>query len=88
MEMGSSEAIKQAVMANMGVSFLSEHILALELANGLITVPKVEGLPLMRHWHIVSAACKQLSPAATAFRQFVLSEGKAHIGKMQLPLAR
>ncbi|MEE9333561.1 MAG: LysR substrate-binding domain-containing protein [Granulosicoccaceae bacterium] len=84
MEMGSSEAIKQAVIANMGVSFLSQHILAQECANGSLIVPKVEGLPLMRHWHIVSAASKQLSPAASAFRQFVLKDGEAHIDDMQL----
>ena len=79
MEMGSTEAIKQAVMAGMGVSFVSLHTVGLEVANGLIAVPEVEGLPLMRRWHVVNAAGKLLSPAAEAFRYFVLERGEAHL---------
>ena len=82
MEMPSNEAIKQAVMAGMGVSLLSMHTIGLELDSGLIAAPTVEGLPLMRRWNIVSAAAKQLSPAAEAFRYFVLDRGEAHLAKM------
>lgn len=82
MEMPSNEAIKQAVMAGMGVSLLSLHTLALELSNGLIATPTVEGLPVIRRWHVVNAAAKQLSPAAEAFRYFVLERGEAHLASM------
>jgi DNA-binding transcriptional LysR family regulator len=82
MEMPSNEAIKQAVMAGMGVSLLSLHTLALELSHGLIAVPVVEGLPLIRRWNLVNAASKQLSPAAEAFRYFVLEHGEAHLASM------
>lgn len=79
MEMPSNEAIKQAVMAGMGVSLLSLHTIALELDNGLIAVPAVEGLPLMRRWHVVHVAGKYLSPAAEAFRYFMLEHAEAHL---------
>jgi DNA-binding transcriptional LysR family regulator len=82
MEMPSNEAIKQAVMAGMGVSLLSLHTIGLELNSGLIAVPSVEGLPMMRRWNIVNAAAKQLSPAAEAFRYFVLDRGEAHLAKL------
>ena len=87
MEMPSNEAIKQAVMAGMGVSLLSLHTLALELRDGLIATPSVEGLPLMRRWNIVNTAGKQLSPSAEAFRYFVLGHGEAHLAAMFQPTA-
>ncbi|MDZ7592499.1 MAG: LysR family transcriptional regulator [Rubrivivax sp.] len=85
MEMPSNEAIKQAVMAGMGVSLLSLHTIGLELNSGLIAVPTVEDLPLMRRWNIVNRAAKQLSPSAEAFRYFVLSHGEAHLAGMFNP---
>src|SRR5437870_245116 len=71
-EMPSNETIKQAVMANMAVSMLSMHTMALELNAGLIKLLEVEGLPLLRRWHIINLRAKLLSPAAEAFRYFVL----------------
>src|SRR5574337_53080 len=82
MEMDSTEAIKQAVMAGMGVSLLSLHTVGLERRLGLIAVPQVEGLPLMRRWHVVSAAARLLSPAAEAFRYFMLERGEAQLAAM------
>jgi LysR family transcriptional regulator, low CO2-responsive transcriptional regulator len=82
MEMPSNEAIKQAVMAGMGVSLMSLHTIALELQHRLIATPATQGLPLMRRWHVVNAAAKLLSPAAEAFRYFVLERGEAHLATM------
>jgi DNA-binding transcriptional LysR family regulator len=82
MEMPSNEAIKQAVMAGMGVSLLSLHTIGLEWQGGLIATPAVEGLPLMRRWNIVNRAARLLSPAAEAFRYFVLDHGEAHLAAM------
>src|ERR1700719_3361602 len=53
MQMSSNEAIKQAVMAGMGVALLSLHTVGLELDHHLIAAPDVEGLPVMRRWHVV-----------------------------------
>ena len=73
------ENIKQAVMAGMGVSLLSLHTLGLELGHRLIASPETEGLPIMRRWHVVKALAKTLSPAAEAFRYFVLERGEAFL---------
>ena len=82
MEMTSNETIKQAVMAGMGVSLLSLHTIAFELSHGTIATPEVEGLPVMRRWHVVNNLGKLLSPPAEAFRYFVLEHGQAHLAAM------
>lgn len=79
MQMSSNEAIKQAVMAGMGIALLSLHTIGLELSHKLITTPDVEGLPVMRRWHVVTTPAKTLSPAAEAFRYFVLERGEAFL---------
>ena len=79
MQMSSNEAIKQAVMSGMGVALLSLHTLGLELEYKLIATPHVEGLPVMRRWHVVNNLAKSLSPAAEAFRYFVLERGEAFL---------
>jgi DNA-binding transcriptional LysR family regulator len=72
MEMSSNEAIKQAVQAGLGLGILSLQTLEMELALKRLVVLKVEGFPIMRHWYIVHRADKRLSPAAQAFKAFVL----------------
>jgi LysR family transcriptional regulator, low CO2-responsive transcriptional regulator len=86
-EMPSNETIKQAVMANMGVSFLSLHTMRLEIGAGVIRLLDVEGLPLMRLWHIVNMHAKVLSPAAEAFRYFVLERGQQMLAEERTPPA-
>jgi DNA-binding transcriptional LysR family regulator len=81
MQMSSNEAIKQAVMAGMGISLLSLHTVGLELEHHLIASPDTEGLPVMRRWHVVNAHAKTLSPAAEAFRYFILEHGEAFLAK-------
>ncbi len=81
MQMSSNEAIKQAVMAGMGISLLSLHTLGLELDHGLIAVPEVQGLPVMRRWHVVNNLSKTLSPAAEAFRYFILERGESFLAE-------
>jgi DNA-binding transcriptional LysR family regulator len=81
MEMTSNETIKQAVMAGMGISFLSLHTVGLELKAGLIAVPDIEGLPLAKRWYIVNTLAKTLSPAAEAFRYFMLEEAERFLAQ-------
>jgi LysR family transcriptional regulator, low CO2-responsive transcriptional regulator len=76
LEMASNETIKQAVMAGMGVSFLSRHTLDLELQTGRLAVLDVRGTPVIRHWHVAHLANKRLSPTAAAFRDYVLVHGR------------
>ena len=85
MEMPSNETIKQAVMAGMGLSFLSLHTLGLELRTRLIEIVPVEGCPLVRTWNIVHLQSKVLSPAAEALRYFILEHGEAHLAEHDRP---
>jgi DNA-binding transcriptional LysR family regulator len=80
-EMHSNETIKQAVMAGMGIAFLSGHAVVIELAAGHLIVLPVEGLPVHREWNVVHRAGKVLSPAAAAFRAFVLEEGSRFLAR-------
>jgi len=76
MELGSSEAIKQAVMAGLGLSVLSLHNLRLELASGHVVVLDVEEFPLKRRWYAVHLKDKKLSLVARTFLDFLLKQGK------------
>ncbi len=74
MQMASNETIKQAVIAGLGLSFLSRHTLGLELAAGRLVALDVVGMPLLREWYVVHLAPKRLSPVASACRAFILAE--------------
>jgi len=76
MEMSSNEAIKQAVQAGLGLGILSLQTLEMELALKRLAVLAVEGFPIMRHWYVVHRADKRLSPAAQAFKDFVLEPAR------------
>ncbi|HYN61780.1 MAG TPA: LysR substrate-binding domain-containing protein [Rubrivivax sp.] len=86
MEMSSNETIKQAVMAGLGLSFLSLHTMGLELRSGLLHLLDIEGAPVMRMWNVVHLASKLLSPAAEAFRYFIIEQGEAHLRAHDAPL--
>ena len=75
MEMASNETIKQAVIAGMGIAFLSAHTVGLELKAGKLVVLDVAGLPIVRQWFVIQLKTKRLSPVAAAFRAFLLDQG-------------
>ena len=79
MEMPSNETIKQAVMAGLGLSFLSLHTVGLELNNGLLAILPVEHAPVVRNWYVVQPSSKPLSPPAERFRTFMIEHGQAHL---------
>ncbi|MGB4812673.1 MAG: LysR substrate-binding domain-containing protein [Methylophilaceae bacterium] len=77
-EITGNETIKQAVIANLGVSFVSSHTIVQELANKQLTILEVEDTPVMREWHVVIPNKREASLAVDVFRQFVLD----HVGKI------
>jgi LysR family transcriptional regulator, low CO2-responsive transcriptional regulator len=74
METDTTEAIKQAVQAGMGLGIMSIHTAELELATSRLNVLDVQGFPIIRYWHIVNRKNKRLSGVAQAFKEFLLKE--------------
>ncbi|MGO9173718.1 MAG: LysR family transcriptional regulator [Rhodomicrobium sp.] len=75
MEIGSNETIKQAVIAGLGIAFISAHTIAREIADGRLTALNVQGLPIVRKWYVVRLREKAVMPAAEAMWRFLASEG-------------
>jgi len=78
-EMTSNEAIKQAVEAGLGLGIVSIHTLELELETKRLQILDVIDFPIQRYWYIMQCKGKRLSPAAQAFRSFVLEQAKEFI---------
>ena len=74
MELGSSEAIKQGVMAGLGLAVLSLHSLRLEQAAHKLVVLDVEGFPVKRRWYAVHPKGKKLSLVSRTFLDYILAE--------------
>ena len=85
MVMSSNESIKQAVMADLGISFVSLHTVGLEVSTGKLMVLDIDETPISRAWHVVALNKGNPSGAAEAFRYFVLEHGagifEEHFGK-------
>lgn len=77
MVLPSNETIKQAVMANLGLAFISRHTIALELEGGYLQVLPVQGTPVMRDWHAVRRTGKPLTPMLQAFESLLIESGQA-----------
>jgi DNA-binding transcriptional LysR family regulator len=78
MELGSNEAIKQAVAGGLGIAALSAHTLALERHAQELVVLDVQGFPIPRLWYLAYPREKPLSVVAQAFLDFMQAECKAH----------
>jgi len=76
LELGSNEAIKQAIVGGLGISVLSLHTLALVVPSHQLAILDVQGFPIRLHWHLAYSAGKQLSVVASAFLDYLQTEGK------------
>ena len=79
MEMSSNEAIKQAVMAGLGLSFISQHTLGSEIASKKLAILNVSGMPVMRHWFLVRHRSKNVTSAMTSLWDFIVSYAPAYL---------
>jgi DNA-binding transcriptional LysR family regulator len=70
MELSTNEAIKQAILAGLGVSIMSRYTLGLEVEQDQLVTLDVDGFPLERHWYFVYPIGKQLPVVAQAFMDF------------------
>src|SRR5262245_58179050 len=71
MELDHTEAIKQAVMADLGVAFVSVHAIRREVASGHLAGVRLAGVPIRRHFHVIHHEARTLGPSARAFVQLL-----------------
>ena len=76
MELGSSEAIKQGVVAGLGIAILSLYSLELERAAGKLVLLDVKGFPVKRRWYAVHMKGKKLSLVARTYLDYILNVSK------------
>jgi LysR family transcriptional regulator, low CO2-responsive transcriptional regulator len=84
LELGSNEAIKQAIAGGLGISVLSQHTIISEGTHGEFAILDVQGFPIERHWYVGSLTGKQISVVAETFLQFLLEESPG-MAKRLLP---
>jgi DNA-binding transcriptional LysR family regulator len=73
-EMGSTQAIKQAVRAGVGLSLISKRAVEDECRASLVACVKVKDLRFSRAFYLVTSTTRTRSPLAEAFRAFLISE--------------
>lgn len=79
MELSTNEAVRQAILAGLGVSILSRYTLGLDTENPNLAVLDIRGLPIQRPWQFVYPVGKQVSPTARAFMDLVRTEAKSMV---------
>ena len=67
LELGSNEAIKQAVAGGLGLAIISKHALSQNLASEGLQILKVDNFPIHSNWWIIYPKGKRLSPIAKVF---------------------
>jgi DNA-binding transcriptional LysR family regulator len=74
MELATTEAVKQAVMAGFGISLVTKYAIKQELITGAVKILNIPGASLASQWHLMWLNGKHLSPAAREFKSFLLTE--------------
>ena len=79
MQIDSNETIKQAVIAGLGIAFISAHTIEAEIGTRRLMVLDIQGLPLRRQWFAVYLRDRPLMPAAHLLQQFLTREGRRYL---------
>ncbi|PNW38690.1 UNVERIFIED_CONTAM: LysR family transcriptional regulator [Euhalothece sp. KZN 001] len=87
LELGSNEAIKQAILGGLGVSVLSKHTLTLEKDTGLFAILDVEDLPIKRNWYAIYPAGKQPSVVARTFLNYLEADHNLNLTNEEVKTA-
>jgi len=74
MELTSNEAVKQAVLAGLGISIMPLIGINKELKSGEMKIIPVKGLPIRTAWQLIWLKGKNLSPVASSFLEYVEKE--------------
>lgn len=82
-ELSSNETIKQAVIAGLGIAFLSLHTVRDELHSGRLVALRGMGLPVMRHWYLVRPADQPPSAASERVSAQITALAGAYFPKLE-----
>jgi len=69
MELDHTEAIKQGVMAGLGVAFVSLYAVQGEIAAGRLRALRLRGVPIQRHFHVIHHEARRVTASARAFME-------------------
>ena len=83
MEMSSNESIKQAVIADLGISFVSQHTIASEIKDGILKILDVKNTPILRKWHVVTLNPRSLTRSVELLKDFILSQSQTILSKLE-----
>ncbi|MCX5848164.1 MAG: selenium metabolism-associated LysR family transcriptional regulator [Deltaproteobacteria bacterium] len=70
-ELGSSEAIKEAVIAGLGVSVISVHAVEREMSQGLLFEVPIQGCPMERNFYLIYKSQFDFRPSHKIFIRFI-----------------
>jgi DNA-binding transcriptional LysR family regulator len=84
MQISSNETIKQAVIAGLGIAFISGHTIDSSLITHSLGILPVEGLPIIRQWCIVHLRQRRLMPAVQAIRDFFIAESARYLPDIKI----
>ena len=76
MQLGHTEAIKQAVSAGLGVAFVSVYAVMDDVATRRLAALRLRGLRIHRHFHLIHNEARTLSASARAFMRALDQAGK------------
>ncbi|MEA5504495.1 LysR substrate-binding domain-containing protein [Halotia wernerae UHCC 0503] len=79
LELGSNEAIKQAIAGGLGISVLSRHTLLSDTSE--FSILDVQHFPIQRMWYMVHPAGKQLSIVASTYYEYLLDAAQKFVEK-------
>jgi LysR family transcriptional regulator, low CO2-responsive transcriptional regulator len=85
MQVGNNSAIKQGVIAGLGIALISRVAINLELETKRLVILDVEGFPVLRQWRLIHLKGKRLSATARAFKLFLLQHADRRVRKKGQP---
>jgi DNA-binding transcriptional LysR family regulator len=77
LQLTSNEAVKQALLADLGISIMPLIGIKNELERGELKIIPIKGLPITTDWRLVWLKNKPLTPVAKAFLDFIQEEKEA-----------
>lgn len=81
-EFNTNETVKQAVIAGLGIALISGHTVRDGLTSGQIGIIKMQGLPIMRRWYLVSLTNARITPITEKVQEFLVEQEEQYLPKL------